>query len=271
MNNIEGVIFDWAGTTVDFGCFAPVNVFIEIFETAGIEVTMDEARGPMGMLKIDHIRTMLEMPRISLLWKEKYGKNYSEEDVEALYARFEPKLLEVLENYTEPIDGVIDVVEDLRAKGIKIGSTTGYTDKMIKIVSKGAKKRGYEPDCIVTPDSTNAKGRPHPHMINKNMQVLNLQEAYKIIKVGDTNSDIKEGLNAGVWSVGVVVGSSNMGLSKEGFDHISDNKKEKLITKIETGFMEVGADFTIRTIKELPKLIEKISELVGKGIMPNGK
>jgi len=61
---IETVIFDWAGTAVDFGCFAPVNVFLTIFEDAGVSVTLEEARKPMGMLKIDHIRTMLEMPRI---------------------------------------------------------------------------------------------------------------------------------------------------------------------------------------------------------------
>lgn len=56
---IEAVIFDWVGTTVDFGCFAPVQVFVQIFEQAGVPVTIEEARKPMGMLKIDHIRTML--------------------------------------------------------------------------------------------------------------------------------------------------------------------------------------------------------------------
>ncbi len=71
MNKVEGVILDWAGTTVDFGCFAPVNVFIDIFKKSGIEVTMEEARAPMGMLKKDHIRAMLSMPRISALWEKK--------------------------------------------------------------------------------------------------------------------------------------------------------------------------------------------------------
>ena len=60
MSRIEAVIFDWAGTTVDYGCFAPVQVFIEVFRHVGIEPTMDEVRAPMGMLKRDHIKTMLE-------------------------------------------------------------------------------------------------------------------------------------------------------------------------------------------------------------------
>ncbi len=88
MNRIEGVILDWAGTAVDFGCFAPVNVFVDIFKNAGIEVTMEEARAPMGMLKIDHIRAMLSMPSVSALWEAKYGRAFDEQDVERLYAEF---------------------------------------------------------------------------------------------------------------------------------------------------------------------------------------
>ena len=58
---IDGVIFDWAGTTVDYGSFAPVQAFVEVFKHFGIEPTMEEVRKPMGMLKIDLIRTMLKM------------------------------------------------------------------------------------------------------------------------------------------------------------------------------------------------------------------
>ncbi len=141
MKKIEGIIFDWAGTAVDFGCFAPVNVFIEIFKQAGIDVTMEEARIPMGMLKRDHIKTMMEMNRISDLWKEKYGRLHNEEDIDNLYAKFEPMLMKSLSNYTTPIEGVIETIENLRNKGLKIGSTTGYTDSMMDVVTKGAKEK----------------------------------------------------------------------------------------------------------------------------------
>ena len=46
MSKIEAVIFDWAGTTVDYGCFAPVQVFTEVFKNAGVEPTMEEVREP---------------------------------------------------------------------------------------------------------------------------------------------------------------------------------------------------------------------------------
>ena len=77
---IEAVIFDWAGTTVDYGCFAPVQAFITAFEEYGITPTFDEVREPMGMLKRDHIRTMMNMERIHEEWKRVHGKDFTEED-----------------------------------------------------------------------------------------------------------------------------------------------------------------------------------------------
>ncbi|MBA4508037.1 phosphonoacetaldehyde hydrolase [Clostridium sporogenes] len=271
MNKIEGLIFDWAGTTVDFGCFAPVNVFMEIFKSAGVEVTMEEARAPMGMLKRDHIKAMLEMPRIKVLWSQKYGRDFNEKDVDDLYSSFEPLLLSSLSKYTEPIPEVLDTVRELKEKGFKIGSTTGYTDSMMDIVVKGAKENGYEPDFWITPDSTNSLGRPYPYMIFRNMEALKLSAPWKLIKVGDTASDIKEGINAGVWSVGVVVGSSQMGLSYEEFTNLSEIEKYEIIKKTEEIFLAQGADFAISTMKELPELIEQINILISGGERPNAK
>lgn len=269
MNKIEGIILDWAGTTVDFGCFAPVNVFIEVFKSAGIEVTMEEARAPMGMLKKDHIKAMLQMPRIQELWKNKYCREFNENDVDNLYSKFEPLLLASLSKYTEPLPEVVNTIEKLKSEGIRIGSTTGYTDSMMDIVVKGAKEKGYEPEFWITPDSTNSCGRPYPYMIYRNMEALKLSNPWKVIKVGDTASDIKEGISAGVWSVGVVVGSSQMGLSSEEFKKLPDNKKNEVIEKTEKKFLEFGADFTIKTVKELPQLIEKVNILISEGKRPN--
>ena len=268
MNKIEGVIFDWAGTTVDFGCFAPVNVFIQIFKNAGIEVTMEEAREPMGMLKIDHIRAMLSMPRISTLWEETYKRSFNEQDVENLYAEFEPALMGSLSTYTDPIPNVIETVEALRNQGLKIGSTTGYTNKMMDVVVPNALKKGYSPDFYVTPDNTNSFGRPYPYMIYRNMEELKLSASWKVVKVGDTASDIKEGVNAGVWSVGVIIGSSEMGLSLDEFNQLSESDKEAIISKTEQAFRQKGAHFTIKTMSELPQLIERINHHISEGKRP---
>lgn len=122
---IEAVVFDWAGTTVDYGCFAPVQAFMEAFAHFGIEVTMEETRNPMGMLKIEHIRTMLQMERIAKLWADKYGRSANDEDVRAIYEQFEPKLFSILHRYSSPKPFVLDAVAELRRMGMKIGSTTG--------------------------------------------------------------------------------------------------------------------------------------------------
>lgn len=262
MNRVEGVIFDWAGTTVDFGCFAPVNVFVDIFKNAGIDVTMEEARGPMGMLKIDHIRAMLSMPRIAALWEEKNGRSFNEQDVNDLYADFEPALMASLADYTDPIPGVIETVEALRKQGLKIGSTTGYTATMMDVVVPNALKKGYDPDCYVTADDTNGLGRPYPYMIYRNMEQLTLSAPWKVVKVGDTVSDIQEGVNAGVWSVGVVIGSSEMGLSLDEYQTLTQSEQEAIIAKTTSIFKEKGADFTIRTMRELPELIDTINQLI---------
>ena len=268
MNKIEGIIFDWAGTTVDFGCFAPVNVFVDVFKHAGIDVTMEEARAPMGMLKIDHIRTMLSMPSISTLWEEKFGRVFNEQDVEKLYAEFEPALISSLIDYTDPIPGVIETVQTLRSHGLKIGSTTGYTQMMMDVVVPNALKKGYGPDFYITPDGTNSLGRPYPYMIYRNIEALNLSATWKVVKVGDTTSDIKEGVSAGVWTVGVIIGSSEMGLSLEEYDALSEVEQEAVIFNTKQTFIEHGADFTIKSISELPQLIEEINSLLSKGKRP---
>lgn len=138
--NDQGSSFDWAGTTVDYGCFAPVQAFMETFKAAGVEPTMEETRKPMGMLKIDHIRTMLHMERIEAEWVRVHGAKPTEEDVQALYAPYEEKLLSILHNFADPKPHVLGAVAELREMGIKIGSTTGYNDKMMAIVAPAAKK-----------------------------------------------------------------------------------------------------------------------------------
>lgn len=255
---IEAVIFDWAGTTVDYGCFAPLDVFIEIFKEKGIEVTEEEAREPMGMLKWDHVQAMLNMDRIKGLWRNKYGADPTTKDVDELYARFEPLLFKILPNYCTPIPGVLDLVKRLRAQGIKIGSTTGYTREMMDVVEPGAKKLGYAPDYLVTPNDV-PNGRPSPWMCYINAIELGVQPMKSIIKVGDTLSDIREGKNAGCWSVGVILGSSEMGLTEEEANAMDPDELAERMEVVKNRFKKAGADYVIDSIGELDKLIPKIN------------
>jgi phosphonoacetaldehyde hydrolase len=256
---IEAVIFDWAGTTVDYGCFAPLEVFIKIFNKRGVVITAEEARKPMGLLKIDHVRALTEMPRISEEWKRVYGQVPTDADIQEMYEEFEEILFTILPQYTTPIRGVKEVVTHLREQGIKIGSTTGYTREMMNIVSKEAKQKGYEPDFLVTPDDVPA-GRPYPWMCYKNAMQLGVYPMNHMIKVGDTVSDMKEGRNAGMWTVGVILGSSELGLTEEEVVNMDSSELQEKMEVVRKRFVENGAHFTIETMEELPQVIAYIEK-----------
>ena len=168
MKIIECVIMDWAGTAVDYGCFAPVAAFLKAFGEVGITVTMEEARRPMGMAKIDHIRELFKLPGVTEQFQKLYNRLWTEEDVVAMNREFEKYLFASLQEYTTPIPGVIETIGELKKAGIKIGSTTGYTRAMMDVVLPGAAAKGYTTDKCVTPDGLPA-GRPHPIKIYKNM------------------------------------------------------------------------------------------------------
>lgn len=251
----DGIIFDWAGTTVDYGCFAPVKAFIEAFEQYGITPTLEEVRKPMGMLKIDHVRTMLSMDRISGLWEEKQGRKWTEEDVQKVYELSESKILEIVHNYAEPKPYVMETVNKLREMGLKIGSTTGYTDEMMALVVPKAAELGYAPDCWFSPDSTNKKGRPYPYMIFRNMEKLELKDVSRVMKVGDTVADILEGKNAGLVTVGILEGSSVMGLTQEEYEALTPEAREAADKKAEQTYLETGADYVVKDIRGILDLI----------------
>lgn len=83
--------------------------------------------------------------RISGLWEEKQGRKWTEEDVQEVYELSESKILEIVHNYAEPKPYVVETVNKLREMGLKIGSTTGYTDEMMALVVPKAAELGYAP------------------------------------------------------------------------------------------------------------------------------
>ena len=260
---INCVIFDWAGTTVDYGCFAPVAAFVNAFNDINITVTAEEVRKPMGMTKIDHIRELFKLDSVTNKFQELYNRSWDEQTVVELNKSFEKHLFASLENYTSPIDGVLEIVSELRSKGFKIGSTSGYNNAMMNVVTAGAAEKGYTPDCWVTSDGLPA-GRPSPYMIYQNMINLSVSSPNEVIKVGDTIADIKEGVNAGVCSVGIVLGSSDLGLTQEEVRALSELELKKLMTQVRNNMLANGAHYVIDTMAELPALIDEINKKPSK-------
>lgn len=255
---IQGVIFDWAGTTMDYGCFSPVEAFISTFKSIGIDLTFEEAREPMGMLKIDHTRALLEMASVRKRFFKIFNRYPSEEDVKTLYAKFEPTLFETLNSYVELNPYVKDVVDELKENGIKIGSTTGYTKEMMNLIIPVAKEKGYDPECCIASDEL-GYGRPYPYMVYENARKLNIYPQKALVKVGDTVVDMKEGVNAGCWTVGLILGSSELGLTYEEVQRMNKEELKIRMDKVEKKLFEAGADYVIEDMRELPKVIEDIN------------
>ena len=88
-----------------------------------------------------------------------------------------------------------------------------------------------------------------------NMQVLRLMDVRRVAKVGDTISDIKEGRNAGAFTVGVTEGSSQMGLSLAEFEALSPAEQDRERLMAREAFLAAGADAVIDTMDELPALL----------------
>ncbi len=258
MRKIEAVILDWAGTTVDFGCMAPVQAFVDAFRKAGILPTLEEVRKPMGLRKRDHVVAMLSQPRLQKLWLEKHDREWTQEDVDAIYEQSEAGILNIVHEFSAPKPYVVETAAALRERGIKIGSTTGYTSQMMEIVTAKAKEAGYEADTWFTPDLVSNLGRPYPYMIFKNMEALRVSSVMTVLKLGDTVADIQEGKNAGILSVGVVEGSSVMGLSEEEFNRLTGEERKKACARAAKVYWEAGADYVIANIKGLPPLIDAI-------------
>lgn len=256
---IAMAVFDWAGTTVDYGSSAPVAVFDLVFREAGVVLSREEINGPMGLEKRAHIRQLLQLESAAKQWEEKYGRMWTEEDVDHLYEKFESSLAQVVTEYSAPIDGVVETVEKLREMGIKIGSTTGYTSQMMEGVLPRAESCGYKPDCVVTPDVT-GEGRPGPFMLFECMRQLHVYPVTAVVKVGDTVADIYEGKNAGAWSIGILKGSNLLGLTEEEYNSMEGEELAERTKEARAKYFAAGADKVIDSIRDLPEAIKEIEK-----------
>ncbi|MBK9927071.1 MAG: phosphonoacetaldehyde hydrolase [Anaerolineales bacterium] len=265
--SLKAVILDWAGTAVDYGSFAPTAVFLRLFESQGVTITPDDARSGMGLMKKDHLRTILARPSVADAWNASRGASPSEDDIENLFNNFIPMQLEVLTEYATPIPGLLDVVEDVHSRGLKIGSTTGYIRSMMDILAPKAKENGYEPDCIVCPDEVPA-GRPYPWMCYQNAMQLGVYPMQAMVKVGDTLVDVEEGLNAGMWTVGLSLTGNLLGLDEESFNQLSSEEQNTARERVETQLYQAGAHYVIDGIWDLPDVLEDIDFRLMSGEQP---
>ncbi len=251
---LQAIVFDWAGTLIDYGSFAPVAAFVDVFKKHGITITPAQARGPMGTHKRDHIRSILKTT----------DATWTERDVDGLYEAFLPVQLATLPNHSQIIPGVLATLDLCRLQGLKLGSTTGYTREIMEALVPLAARQGMVLDSVVNASETKA-GRPAPWMCFKNAENLGVYPMESMLKVGDTIVDIGEGLNAGMWTVGITLTGNEIGLSE------AEASKADLASKLESAkarFYAAGAHYVAQSVAELPKILDLINARLARGETP---
>ena len=258
-NGLAALVLDWAGTTVDFGSLAPARTLQHLFAEAGVALSEEETRRDMGLPKREHIRGILSMPRVRDAWRELHGHSPIDADVDEMFGQFIPLQFSCLDQYSSVIPGVPLAVEIIRMRGLKIGSTTGYTRTMLDLLVDKSAAEGYRPDCSLAPEEVGA-GRPYPFMMYEAAIRMQVYPMSAIAKIGDTPADIEEGLNAGAWSIGVAGTGNMMGLSRDDFRALSEAERELRLTEARTGLEKAGAHYVVDTLDQLESVLDDIDE-----------
>ena len=248
------VIFDWAGTMVDFGCRAPVAALVEAFAIRGIDLDEAAARADMGKAKADHVRAILARPEVIAAWIAAKGSPAGDADVMALMHDLGPLMRNAAAEAAELIPSAVDTMAAFRAAGLKIASSTGYTREMMAPVLARAAEQGYAPDHVTCANET-PEGRPSPLMIYKACADLGVWPLSRVIKVDDAEAGIEEGRNAGCFTVGVAASGNGIGLSQRDFAMLGHKDRRDKLARAEQALKAAGADLVVETVADLIPLL----------------
>jgi phosphonoacetaldehyde hydrolase len=266
---LEAAILDWAGTVIDFGSFAPTQIFVEAFAEFGVTISLAEARGPMGMGKWDHIRTLCNDPAVAARYQAVFGHAATDADVTAIYERFMPLQIAKIGEQSAPIPGALDTIAQLRGLGMKIGSCSGYPAAVMRKVVETAAANGYVADCVVATDEV-PNGRPFPAQSLANAVALGVSDVAACVKVDDTAPGLLEGRSAGMWTVALLCSGNELGLTYDAYRALAPERLQAERKRIGDGFRPARPHYMVDTIADLPDAVADINRRLARGEMPQG-
>jgi len=265
---IQGIVLDWAGTIVDFGSLAPMGAFVELFARHQIDITIPEARVPMGLPKIDHIAALGSMPSIAAQWQKLNGRPFNAADAQQMLTEFEPMSAKAALDRSHFIPGFMAAYQALQAQGLTFATTTGYTRSIMTPLIEIARAQGFTPALVVCCDDV-TRSRPDPMGMQACFQAMGLQgKASQVIKVDDTAPGLAEGLAAGSWTVGVAVSGNALGWTHEHWLQASAQDQAIARTSANALLMAAGAHEVIDSVADLPNAIARIELRMAQGETP---
>jgi phosphonatase-like hydrolase len=216
---VEMVVFDMAGTTIDEDNIVYKTLQKSINEH-GIEVTLDQVLAiGAGQEKLNAIKDVIKA----------YGTSDDLSKANEIFELFRKSLATAYEAF--PISSIADaedVLLALRSQNIKVVLNTGYDKTTANfILNKIQWRQFYHYDLLVTASDVK-NSRPAPDMIQLAMNLFSMEDAGKIVKIGDSKIDIEEGKNAKcLYSIGVTTGAqTKLQLQEAAPDFIIDNLNE---------------------------------------------
>lgn len=262
---VKAVILDWAGTVVDHGSRAPMGAFQRAFAQMGVGISIADARGPMGMAKADHIRAV--GAAVNAAWRAQHGRDFSDADVQAIFEIFEPMNVAAIQDHAALIPGVLDAIATLKARGVRIGSTTGYTRPIMAALAPLAAAQGFVPEVTVCAGDL-AAGRPAPLQMWHAMAAMGVWPAASVVKVDDTPPGIGEGRAAGCWTIGLALTGNIAGWSAEELAAAPEDEIAAARARATAELTAAGAHLVIDSAAGLPAAIAVIEAKLAAGEQP---
>ncbi|MDB5137791.1 MAG: family hydrolase [Mucilaginibacter sp.] len=199
--SIKLVVFDIAGTTVkdDHNVSKAFQAALKKYH---YEVALEMINPLMGYEKNQAITQMLHL-------HENDESKITVELVDDIHREFVKQMIHFYQFQPgiEPLPNVEETFAALHLSGIQVGINTGFSRDIAEtIVNRLQWREKGLIDHLVGSDEVEL-GRPHPYMIQKMMQDGGITDPLEVVKVGDTEVDVREGQNAGCkYVIGVTTG-----------------------------------------------------------------
>lgn len=221
-NGTKLIVTDIAGTVQDKFSKAPTVAMVKAFKRLKIQLLPSEGRKYMGLPKHPHLMNTLAMPEIQTQLKALGYPNgvLPEEKVEELKKFLGEELSQAIKEPTHHrvIPGVIDAFKILRSGSfgkVMIVPCTGYYTEHAQMMEKYANAQGLYFDLPVVSSDQVKNPRPFGGMILKIMKTAGITNHRNVIKIDDTVAGLKEGIDAGVATMGVYGTSVYMNIDSD--------------------------------------------------------